>query len=192
MVGATEVMVWMDKKNVCFLNNIYGQREITVKRKQRDGSTLNVPCSTCVAGYNMYMGGVDQADQKRKAYSCSRKSEKWWYRLFWFLLDISIVNAHILSTLTPGFRMLSQKNFRIELGTSLLELFNGRKRMWLRASSVPMPCHHQLVRTKKQRRCHRCGLQGKRKMVLYECKECNVGLHPECYYPQMKNIPCTI
>ena len=75
----------------------------------------------------MYMGGVDQADQKRKAYSCSRKSEKWWYRLFWFLLDISIVNAHILSTLTPGFRMLSQKNFRIELGTSLLETFQWQK-----------------------------------------------------------------
>lgn len=122
-----------------------------VRRKQRDGSTVNVSCPTCVKGYNMHMGGVDQADQKRKAYSCSRKSEKWWCRLFWFLLDVSVVNAHILSTLTPGFRLLSQKDFRVELGTALLEQYNCRKRMWLRASSVPMSTHHQIVRVKKQR-----------------------------------------
>lgn len=182
LVGSTEAIVWKDKRNVCFLNNIYSERGTTVKRKQRDGSTMNVSCPTCVKGYNMHMGGVDQADQKRKSYSCSRKSEKWWCRIFWFLLDISVVNAHILSQLTPGFRQLSQKEFRVELGTALLEQYSCRKRMWLRASSVPMPTHHQIVRVKKQRRCHKCGLQGKRKMVLYICKECNIGLHPECFH----------
>ena len=99
MVNTVEAVVWKDKKNVAFLNNIYGQSETQVNRKQCNGS---VTSPVCAAGYNTYMGGVDLADQKRKAYTCSRKSEKWWFRLFWFLLDIAIVKAHIISTLTPG------------------------------------------------------------------------------------------
>ncbi|GAG94072.1 unnamed protein product, partial [marine sediment metagenome] len=41
------------------------------------------------------MGGVDLSDQLRSYYTCQRKAESWWKQLFFFLLDISAVNAWI-------------------------------------------------------------------------------------------------
>jgi hypothetical protein len=72
-VGTVEVVVWKDKKNV---NNIYAQEETWVNRRQCDGSLVAVTSPVCAAGYNMHMGGIDLADQKRKAYTCSRKLVK--------------------------------------------------------------------------------------------------------------------
>ena len=55
------------------------------------------------------MGGVDPTDQMRKAYTCTRKSKKKWYmRLFWYLLDLSIVNAYILDCESPNYLPPSQ------------------------------------------------------------------------------------
>ena len=51
-------------------------------------NTIEVRCPACVKGYNINMGGVDLSDQKRKTLSCSRKSIKWYMRLFWFVVDI--------------------------------------------------------------------------------------------------------
>jgi len=42
------------------------------------------------------MGGVDRFDKKRKCYSVSRRSRKWWLRIFYFLFDTAVVNAHAL------------------------------------------------------------------------------------------------
>ena len=45
------------------------------------------------------MNVVDLADQRRAAYTALRRSWRNWLSLFWFLLDMSIVNVHILFTL---------------------------------------------------------------------------------------------
>ena len=97
------MVVWKDKKNVAFLNNIYGQSERQVNRKQRNGS---VTSPTCAAGYNMNMGGVDLADQKRKANTCSRKSEKWssgfCLRLRSSMHTFCLLLLHVLKNDTEG------------------------------------------------------------------------------------------
>ena len=80
-------------KLVCFLStqsNPVGNE--TVNRKQRDGSITQVPAIS----YNKNMGGVDLNDQQRQYYAVGCKSRKWWYYLQWFLVDVSIGNAHIL------------------------------------------------------------------------------------------------
>ena len=62
------------------MNTIYNPNEITkVKRKQKDGTSIDVSAPTAVKLYNDNMGGVDLADQMRKAYTCTRKSKKKWY-----------------------------------------------------------------------------------------------------------------
>ena len=84
------------------VNTVSQPRKITtVVRKQRDGSnvTFNVthPCPEAVDLYNMYMGRVDLADAMRKTYSCTRKSKnKWYMRLFWFIVDTCVINAYVL------------------------------------------------------------------------------------------------
>ena len=79
--------------------------------KKTDGSRTDVPFPSSMKLYNMNMGGVDLADQKRKAYSCTRKSTKWYMRLFWYLVDIAIVNGHVLQLESGNYRKQSQKNF---------------------------------------------------------------------------------
>ena len=95
---------WRDKKPVYFVNNVTSPWDVTtVVRKQKDGSNKTYPYPLAVDLYNKYMGGVDLADAMRKVYSCSRKSKGEWYmRLFWFLVDTSVVNAYILECESPN------------------------------------------------------------------------------------------
>lgn len=182
-----QAAVWRDKKNVSFINTFYDfASTVSVKRKQKDGSILNVDCLPCVKGYNKFMGGVDLADQKRKTLSCSRKSSKWYFRLFWFAVDICIVNAFILEQLSPHHPKRTQKEFRIELAAALINLHSARKRKGRpRISNIPLRLteRHFGMNCKSRRRCVVCGQRGsKQKRVNYECPNCDVGLCPgECF-----------
>ena len=67
----------------------------------------------------MITGGVDLADQKRKLYSTSQKSKvKWYMRLFYYLLDVAVVNAHILESESPNHlptcRIEKKRNMSLE------------------------------------------------------------------------------
>ena len=100
-----QCFVWKDRKPVYFVNTICDYNTMgVVARKLGDGSSIDVSCPTAVKLYNQNMGGVDLADQLRGAYTCStRKSRTRWYmRLFWFFLDLSIVNAYILESVSPN------------------------------------------------------------------------------------------
>lgn len=95
--GNIVATVWKDKKAVSFIStqcNVRGDK--TVRRKQNYGTYIEVPTIPTVTLYNKYMGGVDHSDQMRQYYETSRRAKKWWCYPFWFCLDVSIVNAHIL------------------------------------------------------------------------------------------------
>jgi hypothetical protein len=88
-----------------------------------------------VSDYNKYMGGVDRADQRRANYGMNRKSRKWWHRLFWGMMDIAFVNAHVIynklfeekttlefrSSISLGFIMTNKKKEVHLLGPSQKE-----------------------------------------------------------------------
>jgi hypothetical protein len=42
------------------------------------------------------MGGVDRSDQLFIYHGFSHRCVKWWKRVFFHLLDLSLVNSHIL------------------------------------------------------------------------------------------------
>jgi hypothetical protein len=98
-----ECFVWKDNRCVPFINTV-GQpgASTTVPRKEKDGNRRDVSCPEPVKLYNQYMGGVDLADSRRKLYSCSRKSRRWWMRLFYFLVDLAFVNPHVLTRESPA------------------------------------------------------------------------------------------
>ena len=59
--------------------------------------------SSAVVLYNDNMRGVDLADQKCKLHSASGKSKvKWYMRLFYYFLDVTVANAHILESESPN------------------------------------------------------------------------------------------
>ena len=56
----TGYVQWKDTKNVRVLSRAFGPNEtVSVKRKQKDGSTIEVTCPKSVAQYTLRMGGVD-------------------------------------------------------------------------------------------------------------------------------------
>ena len=177
MVGNVECFAWQDKKQVNFLNTITDpQKKTTVKRKKKDGSSINVECPESVKLYNANMGGVDNADAKRKVYSCSRRSKKWWIRIFYFGLDVAVVNAHIVHQNTPNCPKITQKEFRMELVKELLSMHSVRKISGSRTVDGG-PSHYieRLWPTKleKSLHCRICSQAKMRRRTSYGCKQCS-------------------
>ena len=76
-------------------------------------------------------------DQMVLYYGFSHKSMKWWKRVFYHLLDMALVNAHILY-LMSGNR-LTQLEFRQEVAKGLLEGFQRqREHTTPKAPDIPL------------------------------------------------------
>ena len=92
------VTVWRDNRHIHLISNAYPvSGDSTVLRKTKNSGVVNqIPCPPVIRGYNKYMGGVDQNDQKRSYYSINRRSKRWWLRIIWHFLDVAVVNAHCL------------------------------------------------------------------------------------------------
>lgn len=178
-VGDVHCFVWKDKKNIDFIETICGPNETSsVQRKNKDGSRMAVSCPLAVKLYNVNMGGVDLADCKRQVYSCSRKSKKWWHRLFYFFLDVGIVNAHILETELPHCAKRSQKEFRVELAREMMALHSSRKKRATNSVDSASPSRRFCERhfpdvLSGVLDCRYCSSKTNRKRTKYCCKQCN-------------------
>ena len=123
IVDGVQCLVWKDRKVVPIINTISDPSNVSqVMRQNKDGTRSPVSCPDSVRLYNNYMGGVDLFNARRKTYSCSRKSRKWWLRLFYFLLDASVTNAYILYKETPGTKQLTLKEFVLQLCERLIAM----------------------------------------------------------------------
>ena len=90
----------MDKRPVVMLSNIHDDSSVVKVRRTRlaEGGQEEINKPLVVDQYNMYMGGVDKADQYLCYYGFSHRTVKWWRRAFFHLLDLAIVNAYVLYT----------------------------------------------------------------------------------------------
>ena len=59
--------------------------------QQQKGAT-----NACIIEYNDGMGGTDLFDFFRGAFTTQRRSRKWWHSLFYFVLDSSAHNGHVI------------------------------------------------------------------------------------------------
>ena len=173
-----QCLLWKDKKAIPFINTTCEPSEqTTVMRKKKDGSRITVPCPQSVKLYNSYMGGVDVADQLRKTYSCRRKSKKWWLPLFYFLVDVSVVNSYILHRETPHASKLTLKEFILELSSELMSSYCSRKRSAQSSPDAPPSARfcgrHFPSRNGKLGQCRICSKDGIRRRVVYSCLECD-------------------
>lgn len=95
--GQMVIVLWHDRRDVHVLSIAHNRSAGSVMERPK-GSQEKVPvaCPTCVADYNSFMGGVDLTDQYLSYYSLTnRKMVKWW-KLFWRLVDICILNSFII------------------------------------------------------------------------------------------------
>uniref|UniRef100_A0A1B6K7C1 PiggyBac transposable element-derived protein domain-containing protein n=1 Tax=Homalodisca liturata TaxID=320908 RepID=A0A1B6K7C1_9HEMI len=93
---------WKDKNEVTMLSTLYGNGTQIVHRTKKQGIVEEVKKPTAVCQYNKYMGGVDLADHFIASYGFTRKSLKWWRKVFFWLQEAALVNAYILYNMSEA------------------------------------------------------------------------------------------
>ena len=126
------------------------------------------------------------ADQLVLYYGFSHRSVKWWKRVFFHLLDVAIVNSHILFRSVTGSK-LSQLEFRVAVAKGLMEGLErprprrsaGTQALPLRLTERPFP---EPVPDGKRPDCAVCSDRAahRRHQTGYRCKICHT---PLCLYP---------
>lgn len=90
---------WKDRgsKPVTVISSMHNaSHSEIVYRKNSRGEKVAISCPSSIANYNRCMGGIDKFNQYMAAYSVCQKSRHWWVKLFYYLLDTSIVNSFLM------------------------------------------------------------------------------------------------
>jgi hypothetical protein len=132
------------------------------------------------------MGGVDRSDRMVRTYSVSRVSKKWWFRLFYYLLDTAIANSYILYHNSPNHPRMTELEFIKSLSLALIGSFSKdgkiqaraqRKRKRLATPRRLTAGNHWPIKTTNLRKCKHCAKpQSTGPRTLYLCEACNVHL----------------
>ena len=91
-------------------------------------------CPAVIREYNTYMGAVDLCDQMKVSYEVDRRSKvRFYLRVFFDFLDISVVNSKIVYDKIQSTTAMSSMDFRFSLPRSMSGTFSNRKR------AIPTP-----------------------------------------------------
>jgi hypothetical protein len=122
------------------------------------------------------MGGVDLANQYREAYETHQITQRNWWPLFYWLIDITCVNTYRLYQLNQiqlGEKPFTHLEFRVQLVTRLLEYSTAAKLHYLRVDlggkrlfSPEFSNIHYWVKRPIRAACKWCLHQLQRKRVL--------------------------
>lgn len=179
---------WKDKRVVQILSSIHNpSKNIQVNRREKDGTLKEVYCPEPIKEYRRCMGCVDRADMLKSCYEIDRKSKKWWHRLFWHFVDVTVVNSYILYRSSPNAEKLTMKFFRLRIISGLIGVTKkntpGKKSVprenrfkpyvppeVRKSNAVHMPVHGG------SRRCALCSTASQPHRTKWACNTCNVGL----------------
>ncbi|XP_052008079.1 piggyBac transposable element-derived protein 4-like [Xyrauchen texanus] len=111
--GTQLAVKWHDKRDVHLLTTVHPSTmsatgkvdHITKGRKMKP---------LCVQEYNKKMGAVDKADMMKGFFDCTRKTTKWYKKVFLYLLDTAILNSHIVHHQLTGEKFAYQIKNNIE------------------------------------------------------------------------------
>lgn len=154
-------LCWKDKREVLMLSNMHLPSNQVQKNENKEKPPI-------VADYNKHMGYVDLSDRMANSYSFGRRTLKWTKKLFFHLLDLSVLNAYILAK----DKHSSHRDFRMKLIRSMLDPTESVCRSPTSTSSF----EHWPLNTSKRRRCAFCSQKGLQRRSKYICENCNVVL----------------
>jgi len=103
------------------------------------GSTehMNIPIPVVTNDDNQYKVGVDVADQYRSYYFTQLKCLRNWLPIFFWLLDMTVINAYLLSQrVSASYRLpTSPRLFRIRIAQWIISTY-GPKQLKPRKSFI--------------------------------------------------------
>ena len=167
------------KKPLVMLSSSCPHEMVTVRSRR---TTQQKPL--VVDRYNHSMNGVDRADQYTVYYSFVRRSVKWWRKVFFWVMEVAIVNSYILHKFTSQ-RPQTHLEYRRSLVRSLAAAYvqSAPPRVPGRRKRPRQPQHGDPERLNRQphflergsqRDCTVCSSQysGHRHRTTYFCKTC--------------------
>lgn len=119
--GQLLALKWHDKRDVHLLSTMSKATVVDTGRVDYTGAPKIKP--SCVMEYNGSMGAVDRFDMKNSFVDCTRKTLKWYKKVFFHLVDCAIHNAQIVHQQLTG-RVTPSQVFRRELMRQLLEKYH--------------------------------------------------------------------
>ena len=191
-------LIWKDKKDVKMLSTKHNSEMLDTGKKNREGNAIIKPA--CVVAYNHGMGGVDRSDQLSATCRSVRKHTKWYKKLFFYMVDIAVVNAFLIfKKLRKNKQRITLTQFKVNLAGQLLEVAEisdyssrGRPRSLptpdrLRGKDGHFPKYNPTPdgRAFFYKRCTVCLKHGKRKETKFQCDKCEV---PLCILPCFKDF----
>ena len=142
-------------------------------------NNIDIPKPEVIVNYNKYMGGVDQMDESIACYRTRMRQKKWWWPIFLYFIDATVVNAWILWKKKTNNKTLKLLSFRRVLAITMLKKYGIAPKQGKQAASPVQDIRHDgihhYLRKCQTRRCGNC--TGK---AAFFCTKCDVGLHPRC------------
>ena len=110
---------WKDKRLVLMLSSWYNA-DTTLHHRWVKGKEEEIKKPCVIIDYTSQMGGVDRSDHYCASYSFTRKTLRWWRKLFFWLLEISVVNSFITFSEIYGIQNARQLRHRNNLIVQLV------------------------------------------------------------------------
>ena len=170
--------------------------EVPFQRRQKDGSVEIYSANQANLDYSKHMGYVDKADMLKSLYEVDRKSHKWWHRIFFHLLDVSLVNSYIIhKDITQESQPLKDYKISVIHGLAGASGMTSRTQNTRRLSqggsgTHPASKRHKVnvpieIRTSEtqhlperlqngQQRCNLCSTKAAPHRTWYQCNICNL------------------
>jgi hypothetical protein len=173
------LVAWRDRNIVyCMTNDCNTSQYDDCTRRSKDG-LINLRRPLCIAKYNKYMGGVDLADMRRlHCNSTIMGQNRWWLKLFFYLLDVGTSNALVLYNL--GREMIPNNpkppinivDFKLQLIQQLVEdKIEGTATTNDNEEHVPIHVENNM-----RKRCAFCALMSQASRTRFVCSVCEVPL----------------
>jgi hypothetical protein len=120
--------VWKDKKPILFLSTNaipVGYSCMPMPTVPRKNSTVreDIMTSHMHPEYTIHMHSVDVTDQLRASYNTQYRTHKWWHKILFFLLDVTILNMFIIylaKCKRRSIKPISHLQFKVKLYEALL------------------------------------------------------------------------
>ena len=185
--GRLLAVSWRDKsakQPVTILTSSCSAAKVTVATRRGESQVKPIAVDT----YNQSMNGVDRSDQFTVYYSFVRRTRKWWRKLFFYLLEVSTVNAYILYRATvesPLSHLEFRRSVLEDLAMGYIE--NSTRPTVGRRRIRPAPLRldkrqHFIAQHRMQCQCVVCSdtKRGIRVTTTYFCETCPdmPSLHP--------------
>ena len=176
---------WRDKQEVMMLSTIH---EPQMKYTERHNSRVQKPVS--VLDYNLNSHAIDKVDMQISFVACLRKTVKWYRKLFFHMLDLSVFNSYLLYKVNTG-KVIKFSDYRLQLIREILQTHSAPKSkigrpaltnqpIRLTARHFPSLVPQTAERENPQRKCVVCAHTSrrprKRTDSRFMCKDCDVGL----------------